>query len=223
VKKLFILLTTLVVLSFSAFAEQQAFITDQLEVTMRTGQSSQHKIKRMLKSGKPVKVIEQNKETGYSKVRLNNGSVGWVLTRQLVYKPVASLQLKSTLNNLSIIKTENKKIKEELSLLKGEAGNTANENKTLSAETEKLSHELDSIRATAASAIQVAQEKELLQERVVNLEREMQTITRENQALQDSSAQDWFLIGGGVLFGGMLLGLLIPKISWRKKSSWDSF
>ncbi|RLA16760.1 MAG: TIGR04211 family SH3 domain-containing protein, partial [Gammaproteobacteria bacterium] len=168
-KKLFILLTTLVVLSFSAFAEQQAFITDQLEVTMRTGQSSQHKIKRMLKSGKPVKVIEQNKETGYSKVRLNNGSVGWVLTRQLVYKPVASLQLKSTLNNLSIIKTENKKIKEELSLLKGEAGNTANENKTLSAETEKLSHELDSIRATAASAIQVAQEKELLQERVVNL------------------------------------------------------
>ncbi|RLA21692.1 MAG: TIGR04211 family SH3 domain-containing protein [Gammaproteobacteria bacterium] len=222
-KKLFILLTTLVVLSFSAFAEQQAFITDQLEVTMRTGQSSQHKIKRMLKSGKPVKVIEQNKETGYSKVRLNNGSVGWVLTRQLVYKPVASLQLKSTLNNLSIIKTENKKIKEELSLLKGEAGNTANENKTLSAETEKLSHELDSIRATAASAIQVAQEKELLQERVVNLEREMQTITRENQALQDSSAQDWFLIGGGVLFGGMLLGLLIPKISWRKKSSWDSF
>lgn len=222
-KKFLILLTTLAAFSSSAFAEKQAFITDKLEVTLRTGQSSQHKIKRMLKSGKPVKVVEQNRESGYSKVRLNSGSEGWVLTRHLVYKPVASLQLKATLKTLNGLKAENKKIKEELSVLKGKAGSTANENQALSAKTETLSRELDKIRTTAANAIQVAQEKELLQERVVNLEREMQAISRENQALQDSSAQDWFLIGGGVLFGGMLLGLLIPKISWRKKSSWDSF
>jgi len=223
VKKQLILLITLTALSSAAFAEQQAFITDKLEVTMRTGQSSQHKIKRMLRSGKPLKVIEQNRETGYSKIRLNNGSEGWVLTRHLVYKPVASLRLKSALENFGKIKAENQKVKEELAALKGEASNSASQNKTLNAETEKLSRELDQIRTTAANAIQVAQEKELLQERVVNLEREMQTVSRENQTLKDSSAQDWFLIGGGVLFGGMLLGLLIPKISWRKKSSWDSF
>ncbi len=221
--KKIILYIALSTLTFPALAETQAFITDQLEVTMRTGQSGQHKITRMLRSGKPVKVIEKNKASGYSHVRLNNGAEGWVLTRHLVYKPVASLQLKSALSSLKKTKAENKQIKAELTTLKDKAGSSATENKSLSAETAKLSRELDQIRTTAASAIQVAQEKELLQERVVNLEREMQTISRENQALQDNSAQDWFLIGGGVLFGGILLGLLIPKISWRKKTSWDSF
>lgn len=218
----FILLLTGISIS-PVMAEERAYVTDQLEITLRTGQSAQHKIKRMLKSGKPIFILERNEETGYSKIRLNNGTEGWVLTRQLVDEPVARHRLKSVLEELTTLKVKNETIKAEASQLKENQGSVLTENQSLGDEAEKLRRELDDIRTTAANAIQVSQEKELLQERVVNLERKIQSVSRDNQALKDSSAQDWFLIGGGVLFLGILLGLIVPKISWRKKSNWDSF
>jgi SH3 domain protein len=52
----------------------------------------------------------------------------------------------------------------------------------------------------------------------------MQTVSHEKQTLEESTSQDWFLIGAGVLLGGIILGLILPRISWRRKtSSWDSF
>lgn len=218
----FILLLTGISIS-PVMAEERAYVTDQLEITLRTGQSAQHKIKRMLKSGKPIFILERNEETGYSKIRLNNGTEGWVLTRQLVDEPVARHRLKSVLEELTTLKVKNETIEAEASQLKENQGSVLTENQSLGDEAEKLRRELDDIRTTAANAIQVSQEKELLQERVVNLERKIQSVSRDNQALKDSSAQDWFLIGGGVLFLGILLGLIVPKISWRKKSNWDSF
>lgn len=218
----FILLLTGISIS-PVMAEERAYVTDQLEITLRTGQSAQHKIKRMLKSGKPIFILERNEETGYSKIRLNNGTEGWVLTRQLVDEPVARHRLKSVQEELTTLKAKNETIEAEASQLKENQGSVLTENQSLGDEAEKLRRELDDIRTTAANAIQVSQEKELLQERVVNLERKIQSVSRNNQALKDSSAQDWFLIGGGVLFLGILLGLIVPKISWRKKSNWDSF
>ena len=72
--------------------------------------------------------------------------------------------------------------------------------------------------------MQLKQQRDQLQERVVNVERELQQIKRENQALQDTTNQDWFLYGGILSFIGIFLGLLLPKISWhRKTSNWDTF
>ena len=58
----------------------------------------------------------------------------------------------------------------------------------------------------------------------MNVERELQQIKREKQALEDSTKQDWFLYGGMLSFIGIFLGLLLPKLSWqRKTSNWDTF
>ena len=53
-----------------------------------------------------------------------------------------------------------------------------------------------------------------------SLEKELQLIQQENQSLKDRSQREWFIAGAGVLLGGMLLGLIIPKLRWRKKSGW---
>jgi SH3 domain protein len=58
----------------------------------------------------------------------------------------------------------------------------------------------------------------------VTIERELQQYKRDNQALTDSSNQDWFLYGGGLALFGVLLGFILPKLSLRRRSSgWDSF
>ncbi len=55
------------------------YVTDEFEVMLRTGQSTQHEIRRQVKSGTPLVVLQESK--GYTNVRMANGVEGWVLTR----------------------------------------------------------------------------------------------------------------------------------------------
>ena len=59
--------------------------------------------------------------------------------------------------------------------------------------------------------------------RLVSLERQLQTVQQENQSLKDRTARDWFMVGAAVVLLGIIIGLIIPKIRFRKKSSWDTF
>ena len=68
--------------------------------------------------------------------------------------------------------------------------------------------------------MQLKNERDELQERVVNAERELQQLKLENQSLKDSSNQDWFLYGGILSFLSVLLGFILPKLGWRRKNSW---
>ncbi|NJD05784.1 MAG: TIGR04211 family SH3 domain-containing protein, partial [Methylococcaceae bacterium] len=66
-------------------------------------------------------------------------------------------------------------------------------------------------------------ERDQLQETVINLQRDLESLKRAKQAQEADVRQNWFMIGAGVLFSGVLLGLILPRMSWRKRSSWDSF
>jgi SH3 domain protein len=46
-------------------------------------------------------------------------------------------------------------------------------------------------------------------------------LDEENTSLRDRTNRDWFLAGAGVLFGGILLGLLVPKL--RKRKNWSDW
>jgi len=54
------------------------------------------------------------------------------------------------------------------------------------------------------------------------MERELQTLTQENESLRDRSHRDWFMVGSGVTIAGIILGLILPRIRFRRRSSWDT-
>ena len=58
----------------------------------------------------------------------------------------------------------------------------------------------------------------ILQERLVNLERNNRHLKLQNQALMNKSNHEWFLLGAGVLFAGMIIGLLLTRINLPKKN-----
>lgn len=94
---------------------------------------------------------------------------------------------------------------------------------SLTKDKEALNRELTELKKTSANAVQIKTERDSLQERVVNVERDLQQVKLENQALKDSANQDWFLYGGGLALAGVLLGFIIPKISWGRRNTWGSF
>jgi SH3 domain protein len=91
------------------------------------------------------------------------------------------------------------------------------------AEIDRLRGELIAIRQASANTIQIQSERDRLQEHVIKLEQELEIMRREKNALDSDNRQDWFLIGSGVLFFGILLGVFLPRLSWRKTPSWNSF
>ncbi|MCK5869393.1 hypothetical protein BMR02_06730 [Methylococcaceae bacterium HT1] len=196
-----------------------------MKFTLRSGESNSHKIIKMLPSGTGLTLISTNKATGYSKVKTSAGLVGYLPTRFTQDKPINSWYLNKANQKLELLQSENDQIKTTLADLQTNNSSTASSNTELTKERDQLSTDLNDLRQTASNAIQLKRQRNELQERVVNVERELQQLKRAKQALEDSTSQDWFLYGGILSFLGIFFGLLIPKISWQRKShgNWDTF
>jgi SH3 domain protein len=219
--KLLALVCSTCLLTGIALAETN-YISDQLEVTLRSGKSTSHSIIRMLRSGTPVEVLEEDKDSGYSMVRAL-GKEGWVLSRYLMKGPVPRDQLAGAEKKLAELELENRKMMTAMQALKAEKDTIEQANSSMDADYRKVSQELAEIKRTASSALAIDSENKDLKSRLVALERNMQTLQQENENLKDRTARDWFMVGAGVVLIGILVGLIIPRIRWRKKSSWDTF
>ncbi len=223
VKKTLISLAFLSLFS-SPLLAKTVYVTDHIKFTIRSSENNRSKILKMVPSGTPLTVINENKGSGYTKVKTASGTVGYILSRHIQDKPISRWYLNKANKQLEALKQENEQIKQELQVLKSDHSGAQNTMQTLTAERDQLSRELNELRQTAANAVQLKHQRDQLQERVISVERELQQVKRENQALEDSANQDWFLYGGILSLFGVILGFILPKLSWRRKTSnWDTF
>jgi len=218
---LFILSLSLVLIG-KVFAETR-YVSDNLEITMRSGKSTSHGITRMLRSGTAVEVLETDNKSGYSHIRTKSGKEGWVLTRFLMNGQAARERLATAEKKLAELELENRKMKTTMQNLQNEKSSVEQARASLAGDHRNVSQELAEIKRTASSALAIDSENKDLKSRVVLLERKLQTMQQENEVLKDRTARDWFMVGSGVVLLGIIVGLIIPRIKWRKKSSWDTF
>jgi SH3 domain protein len=190
---------------------------------MRSGKGNSYSINRMLGSGTPVEVLEVDASKGYTKVRTKSGHEGWVLSRYLMKSQAARDRLAAAEKELAELELENRKLETAMTALSEEKSALNEKLTSLDGESRKVSQELIEIKRTASSALAIDSENKDLKGRVVSLERELQTLQQENEGLRDRTARDWFMVGAAVVLLGIIVGLIIPRIRWRKKSSWDTF
>ncbi len=222
-KKILTAFFTLLCISTTVNAKT-VYVTDTIKYTLRSSESNRSKILKMLPSGTALTVISNNAGTGYSKVRTSTGTEGFILTRHTINTPISRWYLNKANKKLETLQKEFDLAKKELDQLKGNNNQTLSSNQSLTKERDQLSTELNDLRQTAANAIQLKHQRDQLQERVISVERELQQVKRENQTLEDSTNQDWFLYGGILSLFGVILGFILPKLSWRRKTSnWDTF
>ena len=221
-KNIFFLVSCLLILSGNAVAETR-YVSDTLEITMRSGKGTSFGITRMLRSGTPVEVLNVDKKSGYTQVRTNSGKEGWVLSRFLMKGQAARERLATAEKNLAELELENRKLTTAMAALKEEKGALETNLSALEGESRGVSQELAEIRRTASSALAIDSENKDMKGRIVSMERQLQTVQQENEALKDRTARDWFMVGAAVVLLGIIIGLIIPKIRFRKKSSWDTF
>lgn len=221
-----LLFSTLLVIGAVHAAEPKktVYVTDTHIIALRSEESNKGALVRSLETGTPLTVLETSKKSGYSRVRLEDGTEGYILTRNTMREPPSRTQLESVTRESTALKSENAALKLELIKLKQFLTPGTTLEQSLAKERDRLAHELSELKKTSSDAIRIKAERDDYQERYVQIEKEAKQLERENAALKDRSEQDWFLYGGMVAAIGMLLGFILPKLSWRRKSSnWDTF
>lgn len=209
----------LVLLAVSAAAEDR-WVTDEFEVMLRTGKSTQQSIVRQLRSGTKVELLEVDESAGYSRIRLGQDIEGWVLSRYLTRTPTARLRLPELEDQLAASRQQRVKLEQELQSLRQNGSELQRELAELQDRNAVLQSDLDRISRLSADTIRVDNENSQLKTQLADSERVIADLTAENARLAGRANREWFVIGAAVLLTGLLLGLIIPRIRWRRKSSW---
>lgn len=187
------------------------YIVDQIKLPMRTGQSTSHSIVRMLPSGMAVTVIEQG-GNGYTHIRTPGGKDGWILTRYLMKMPAARDRLAKAemkVGKYNALMEKKKAVEEDRSRLQ--------------TENSKLKKEIALIRKTSAQALVIADENRTLKIQTVEAEQALEDLRQETKDIKSGASQQWFMLGGGAILLGIILGLILPGLRRRKRSQWGQY
>ena len=218
-KVLFLLLS---LLASAAFAET-AWVTDEIKITVRAGESARHKIISMASSGTPVTVVSRNRSTGYTRIQLPNGKEGFILSRQLLQEPVARDQLAALKEEVASLRAAPSELQQKLSALTKQYDELQRAHKELQEIKKTIEQELGALKRTSANAVRISNERNELRKQVAELTRTSEELKQEKRELENNSTQRWFMIGAGVTVAGILIGLILPHLRLRRRrESWGS-
>ncbi len=198
----------------SAYAGPTRYVTDEFTITLRSGAGNQYRILKLLPTGTALEVLERGK--GWTRVGTIEGRQGWVSSQYLIGHPPAVQRLRQISAELAQRQAQDDQIKQQMEKTQQQLAQARERMRALSSERAQLSQRLDASR----EGFKLATENKRLKKKVIDLERRLQDLTNETERLADRSRQDWFLVGSGVLFAGMLVGVIMTRIRWRRRSSW---
>lgn len=218
------LLVMAVSYSLPAFAKT-SYVSDELKIPLRSGASNGHRIIKFLKSGTPLTVLGASEDNEFIEVEVAGSKSGWVAAKDIMDIPSGRDRLVSANKKLTKIRQENKELKSSIAGLKSEIRKLKNEKGTLQNERTNLSNSLDDLKITAANPLALSKKNKQLKKQLSKVESNAAMLEKDNQQLRSNVAQEWFMIGGAVSMGSLIIGLILTRINWRRKrDNWgDSF
>lgn len=197
------------------------YVSDTLTITVRTGKGNSFQIIRTIDSGTKVQQLQATQD-GYSKIRLADGTQGWVLSRYLTRQPIARDRLAAAQARSASLAQANDQLKSRLDGLRSDDASVKTQLAQASADRDRLAGALKALRGKLGDPHTTEAQLLSLRARVKNLRVELEHARRINAKLRDTTRRSWFLVGAGVLLGGILLGLIIPRLRPRRRSSWGT-
>ncbi|MBT8090195.1 MAG: TIGR04211 family SH3 domain-containing protein [Gammaproteobacteria bacterium] len=221
-------MTVRVALVFSFFAAAAAsaapaWVSDQFEITLRTGPSTSNSIQLMLDSGLRLEVLERDADTGYSRVRTPGGTEGWVLSRYLMNEPSAREQLQKLSSQLTSANSRGSSLDSQMKAVTAEYDSANRKIKELERAKAAVEKELAEIKRTAANVLAIDKQNKTLMDQLAAAQIRADTLDQENRQLSSQTTRYWFVAGALVLLVGIILGIWLPRVRWQRRSRYDRF
>ena len=209
-----ILLAVILVLGMAlpAVAETR-YVTDQFEITFRSGPGDQYRILRMISTGQRLELLETAGD--WSRVEVPGGPDGWIRTQHLRPEPPARQALQTMTARLESIEEERDSLRGENNQLNRLNQELEEHLRETEVRLEQAVSDYEELQADSEDFLRIREEHETLTNQVAEKRERIEEL--EGRITDDflSSAIKWFLAGAGVLLIGMLLG----NHSKKKRSS----
>lgn len=95
--------------------------------------------------------------------------------------------------------------------------------RALTKEHEALLARQPALQEAAEQAAVLARHNQQLEQQLQTLQAQLDGLRGELVALQTEDRRRWLLAGAGVLTAGLLLGLILPAVRWRRRPSRGGF
>ena len=189
-----------------AIGETEAlYVSGVMEVTLRTGPGTDHRVLSMVKTGQAVEVLMTGDD--WTQVQLPNGKEGWILSRFLTDKEPFSVVFDQTKKKneqlvlqLKALSEENEKLKKTNGRLESELTENKKNLNELKKSYKTLKNESSEYLKLKAEYKKSAAELATHREKTRKIEAELGRLRLRTRIW-------WFLSGAGVLFFGFLMGL----------------
>lgn len=198
---------------------ETVYIRDTLYVPLRTGQSSGHAIlHRGLPSGTALTLIEEDEASGYSRVRLEDDTEGWLPSQYLVEEPIAADRIESIEKELVDLEAQHQRALQRVQEAEAATVAATSRHAELEAKNESLREELNRINLLAADAIAIDLANQDLKQSRDALRAEINAMSVVNQTLRRNSNQVWYVSGAGTVLIGLLFGFYAARRIYQRRS-----
>ena len=225
------ILTYLVLLLFSylAFPTQSwaevgdvNYISDVLKVPLRSGPSAGHRIvHRGLPSGTHMTVLKVDEAAGFTQVRTQGGTEGWVRSQYLVGEPIASVKLESAQKRLQRLEEKMDKERKVHAAIQSEYKEVKANNQTLNSRVQVLTKELEELKRVSADPINEHARNVELTEQNERLSIQVSELSSTARRLEENVQREWLVYGGALVLIGLLLGVVLK--ARPKRSSYSRY
>jgi SH3 domain protein len=202
-KKVFLATAVLLMLQVYAYAEMM-YITDRIEVSVRSGKglAAGSKYLGVVRTNDKVEVLETDGE--YARVRLANGTEGWVNTRYLTATPPKAAP--SSANP-----------KDELTILRDEKTGLEQLRDQQMLKIKETEAALENLKAGCADFTKARAELEKAQQELRLSQDLAAQLTKENEELAQNTRLMWFIFGAVAVLCGFIIGMWLQSLRNRRK------
>ena len=205
----------LLMMAYKVSAESIVYITDEVDIPIRTNKSTKSEIIRLMPTGSELSIL-QSTEDGWTQIKMGD-SFGWILTAFVSSSPPARDQLTKLTRTYNANKLLISKLASEKEVLENQFLSVKEENAALLIQSSKSQAEKEHIEQIYQDALKLEHENEKLIQESLQLKAELQLAENNTQIHQDSSSRNWFIVGAIVLFFGMVIGFILPGLLNRKR------
>lgn len=196
----------------------QAYISDTLEITMRTGPSTGHKIIAMLTSGQPVQVL--GTENGWARIQVSDGEgkgkEGWVLSRFLLKRAPWKTQYEAMRAKNDFLKEKHGDIEQRWQEINQREADLTKQLEETTQSLETLQAKYEELKQGSANYLELKDQFGKTQSALEVAQKDVQKLSNENESLRYSQNIKWFATGALVPLLGWIVGILMGR---RQKKS----